>query len=107
MKDKFIFREKGKNIEVCRSDIVFFESCGHYIIIYMRNCETHKIRCTMTRLSEMLNKNTFVRIHRGFIVNKHYVEKINYKGIMLKSSYDILPVSRSLRANAEAAFNSY
>lgn len=107
MKDKFVFKENRKNIEVYPGDIVFFESCGHYIIIYMRNCETHKIRCTMAKLSESLNPNIFVRIHRGFIVNKHYVEKIDYKGIMLKSSYGILPVSRALRENAEAAFNSH
>ncbi|MBQ8540319.1 MAG: LytTR family transcriptional regulator [Clostridia bacterium] len=107
MTEKFIFREKRKTVKLCCSDIVYFESYGHYITIYLKDKSTHTTRCTISALTAMLDKETFVRVHRGIVVNLSYVNKINYLGAFLKDGYGRVSVSRSCREIAEEAFRKF
>lgn len=103
-KDELVFRENRKTIVVPLCDIVFFESCGHYITIHMNSGKPHSARCTMTELAQLLTESSFVRVHRGIIINLSHVKSISYKGAVLHSYGDRVPISRSYLKAAEAAF---
>jgi DNA-binding LytR/AlgR family response regulator len=103
-KAELIFKESRKEVRVPLCDVVCFESCGHYITIHMNSGKPHSARCTITELAKLLSESTFVRVHRGIVINLSYVESINYKGAMLKSGGDRVSISRSYLKAAETAF---
>lgn len=98
------FKEHRKEVSVSLCEVICFESCGHYITIHMNSGKPHSTRCTMAELAKLLSESTFVRVHRGIIINLSYVESINYKGAMLKSGGDRVSISRSYLKAAETAF---
>ena len=104
---KLTFKENGKRVTVSPEEVVFFESDGHYVVLHMKDTSEHRIRCTMSALGRMLDNNTFVRIHRGIVVNLACAENIDSKGVWLKWGYGIVPVSRMRRENVNAAFDIY
>ena len=101
------FKEKRKEVSVPLCDVVFFESCGHYITIHTNSLTTHSTRCTMTELAKLLTDSSFARVHNGIIVNLSYVKRLDYKGAVLNSPWGRVPVSRTRRDSAEAAFEKF
>ena len=53
-------------------DIDWIDAAGDYMCIHVDG-ETHVLRGTMKHLEELLDPNTFVRVHRSAIVNRHRV----------------------------------
>lgn len=105
--ERLVFRAKRKTVSVYCRDIVFFESYGHYITIHMNDKSTYTTRCTISYLITLLDDKTFVRVHRGIIVNLEYVKQLNYTGAVLSSAWGRVPVSRSYRDIAEKAFEKF
>ncbi len=105
--DTFIFKQKTETIRVYCKDIVFFESFGHYIGIHMKNGEVYRTRGTMTSLAQLLDKDRFVRVHRGIVVNLKYVRAIHKNDIMLDAVWKCVPVSRSCREKLENTLEIY
>ncbi len=101
------FKEKRKEVSVPLCDVVFFESCGHYITIHTNSLNTYSTRCTMAELADLVLGDVFVRVHNGIIVNLSYVKRLDYKGAVLNSAWRRVPVSRTRRESAEAAFEKF
>ncbi|MBQ3109604.1 MAG: LytTR family transcriptional regulator [Clostridia bacterium] len=101
---ELIFKENRKEVSVPLCDVVFFESCGHYITIHMNSGKPHSTRCTMTELAKLLSDSSFVRVHRGIIVNLSYVKRIDCKGAVLNSPWDRLPVGRTFKLQLKERF---
>lgn len=105
--EAFIFKTKRVAVRVYCDDIVFFESCGHYITIHMKNGEVYQTREKMNVLDEMMDKESFLRIHRGIMVNLKYVEGINRADVLLKLEWGRVPVSRAYKKKLYVAFEEY
>lgn len=105
--DTFIFKEKRAVIKVNCADIVFFESDGHYVNIHMNTGEVFTTRCTLERLAEMLDREVFIKVRRGIVVNLCYVHSINPSEVLLEYEWQSLPVGRSCRATLEAAMDKF
>ena len=60
-------------IEVDAIDWV--DAAGDYMCVHA-NGQTYVLRGTMKRLEELLNPETFVRVHRSAIVNRHRVSSL-------------------------------
>ena len=58
------------------SEITYIEGCGDYVAIHLIN--NKKILClqTLTHMAARLENKDFVRIHRSYIVNMHFVDII-------------------------------
>ncbi len=64
------------------SAIKYVEVLGHYLYFHtVKN--VYKIRGSMQEISDQLEKYFFVRIHRSFIVNIRYVDKILSKEVTI------------------------
>ena len=61
----------------------------------------------MTELAKLLTDSSFARVHNGIIVNLSYVKRLDYKGAVLNSAWERVPVSRTRRDSAEAAFEKF
>lgn len=62
-------------------DILWFEADGYNIKIFTQ-AESFKLRKTMKEIEEKLDPETFVRIHRSYIINMDYIKEIQewFKG---------------------------
>ncbi|MBQ8539917.1 MAG: LytTR family transcriptional regulator [Clostridia bacterium] len=103
----FAFKRNGTKVEIYCSDIVFFESYGHYITIHMKDKSTYIMRGTLHAIDRELNGKGFVRIHRGFTVNLSYVKKIERTSVFLDSEWGSVPVSRSRKESLIAILREY
>lgn len=73
--DEIIIESKQPQIKVSVKDIGWIDAAGDYMCVHA-NDETHIMRCTMQKLSELLNPRWFRRIHRSTIVNVRFIENI-------------------------------
>lgn len=83
---------KFKNIDrlIKYRDVVAVSSVKNYVIFHLRQAgEDFEYRLTMEQVEEMLPKSTFVRVHRGFIINNDFATNIVEKTIALPDRTDL------------------
>lgn len=72
------------------SDIVAVSSLKNYAVFHLRQLEEDfNYRLTMDEAEAMLPKSTFVRVHRGFIVNVNFATTIVDRKIVLQDRTDL------------------
>lgn len=76
-------------------DIKYFEVKGHYVTMLCNGEE--RVCGTMKAFESSLNKNGFIRIHKGYLVNFRYIYTIQKNNVILTDG-KTLPLSRN-RAN--------
>ena len=101
-------KEQGR-ISFRLRDIVYIESCDHYVMYHLNN--SHKIikaREKLTELENRLGYKSFVRIHKKYLVNLRYVFNIDLTGeaVILKDKNE-LPVSRNYKHNVDKELTAY
>ncbi|MFN8344664.1 MAG: LytTR family DNA-binding domain-containing protein [Spirosomataceae bacterium] len=80
------YRQK---IMVPFKEIIYIEGEGNYITIHTAAERQYVMKTSLRKLAELLD-NQFVQIHRGFIINRNFIHRIdimtgevNVKGVML------------------------
>ena len=105
--ETFIFLENKKRTRIFCSDIIFFESSAHSILIYTRDGKIHKTRKSMTELQETIEKSTFVRVHRAFVINLRYIHQISELEVIMHHYDNPIPVSRTYNKDLEDMFLNF
>jgi len=67
----------GRDVTVYTEDIIYFKSDGNYVHI-ITETKSYLYRSTLNSLSDSLDPNQFLRIHRSIILNKYYIKKCAY-----------------------------
>jgi DNA-binding LytR/AlgR family response regulator len=67
------FRADRKMVKVFLDDITYIESRKDYIVIHRQNDADLKVKYAISSVEAMLPQNSFLRIHRSFIVSIHKV----------------------------------
>ncbi|WP_238555123.1 LytR/AlgR family response regulator transcription factor [Chryseobacterium sp. P1-3] len=93
--DYIIIRTNAMYRKIALPEIVYFESCGNDIKIFLHTNECLVSKTKITDLEVTLTSKGFVRIHRSFIINSHYVKAFNHHEILI-DKYRI-PVGRSYK----------
>lgn len=73
-------------------DILYLEATGNYVRYVLKDKEI-LTRITIKEAIELLPKDQFIQVHRSFIVNLSYIEKMERHQIII--SENIIPVSLS------------
>src|SRR5579864_8492537 len=106
--ERLVVKSGSRIVFLRKGAIEWVEAQGDYAKLHVGK-ETHMLRETMTALSERLDPNRFVRIHRSRIVNLDYVREIRplWGGDCTLSMRDGTEVtmSRTYRTNLQAALN--
>ncbi len=90
------------------SDIVYIESYRYHQIIYMTDGEEIKIRLTMEELENKLREYNVIRIHKGYLVNLKYVQRIDRSGVAVQYHGGVvLNVSRDKLQDVKVAYLNY
>jgi two-component system LytT family response regulator len=94
--DEFVFIRDSSVVRRLKvSDILYMEARGDYVRINMPD-HTYSIHSSLKSVEEKLSKNTFLRVHRSFIINVGKIDTI--EGGTLIVNRNIVPVSDAYRA---------
>lgn len=102
--ERFTVRSRKRIYFVDADDVQWIESEGDYVALCDGE-EKHLIRATMKELTERLDSDRFLRVHRSYIVNTDYVTELRprdhgtYRLIMACGTP--LKTSRGYRENVE------
>ncbi len=90
--------------KIALSDIVYVESENVYIVLHTLH-EKYRTRMALGRFTEQLDE-TFFKVHRSYVVNLKYIQKITRTQITMTNG-DLIPVSRGLYGDIHAALIKY
>ncbi|MEJ2053445.1 MAG: LytTR family transcriptional regulator DNA-binding domain-containing protein [Calditrichaceae bacterium] len=96
--DRILVKEKARVQVIPVGDISHIEAQGDYIVIYT-NKDKYLKNERISILEKQLNPQVFIRLHRSFLVNVDYIDRIesyskDSKLVKLRNGAEV-PVSRS------------
>jgi DNA-binding LytR/AlgR family response regulator len=92
--DRIFVRQKEKMVRVMLEDILFIEADRNYSRIFTRGRE-HLLAITLKTIEEKLPAESFLRIHRTYIINIAHVDEVTEKTVMIEKR--IIPLSEGFR----------
>jgi DNA-binding LytR/AlgR family response regulator len=78
-------------VELAVDEINYIESDGNYLLFHTDK-KAYKSRSTIKQILEELCGNTFVQVHRAYVVNKTKIEKFNLKSLVISNTE--IPISK-------------
>ena len=82
-----VVKKDGINYRIKCNAIVYIKAVPRGICLYLKK-ETMKVPyVTIVKILEQLDKDEFIQCHRMFVVNKKYIENIDYVNRMIKMEY--------------------
>lgn len=82
--DYIFINNSGSFLKIKFDDIILIKGNGDYID-FITEKKKYLVRENLTKVSEMLPKSMFFRIHRSYIVNINYVDEIHSNHLKIKS----------------------
>ncbi|WP_428236430.1 LytR/AlgR family response regulator transcription factor [Gracilimonas sp.] len=96
-KDSQLFvKVKGENkqYQISEDDILFVEASGNYSKIFVENME-YTTPQKLSEIEEKLSTNTFIRIHRSYLVSREKIKSI--EGNQIEISGRSLPIGQTYK----------
>jgi len=91
-----ILIEKGKlRVEIPVQNILFVKAEHVYSRIFFINNQQVLQRISLKKLLGQLPKDTFLRVHRSFLVNVDHVRKFNSTKVLIREA--AIPIGRTWR----------
>ena len=86
--DDYIYvKSEYKHIKIILNDIIYIEGLKDYVKIWLRNAEKPVLSLmSLKSLENELPTNTFMRVHRSFIVNLNNIETIERGQIIMDNA---------------------
>lgn len=81
--DNLFIKADYRTVRVSLSQIVYVESMSEYLRLHLDGGEKLLFLMSIKRLSEMLPRNQFMRIHRSHIININKVQEMSRMGIRM------------------------
>ena len=89
------FKVSGRLLKVLHEDLLFAQSIKDYIRLTTRQ-GAYLTHMTMKYLQELLPPETFIRVHRSYIVNRSYISAID--SMELDISQEKIPIGAKYRS---------
>jgi two-component system LytT family response regulator len=92
--DSLFIKDGHEHVKIQFYDIIYLEALKDYTGIITKD----KKYCVLTPLGNLLKEKafqSFIRIHRSYAVQKHYIRKVTPKAVMVNQV--LLPVGRSYK----------
>ncbi|MBN1950671.1 MAG: LytTR family transcriptional regulator [Bacteroidales bacterium] len=90
-----------KTARIPYEQILFIESLSDYVKVHMVQGKTVTSKEKISRVEGLL-PDTFLRIHRSFIINTEQILNFNYEGVILTGDKE-LPIGRSYKKQVRTA----
>jgi two-component system, LytTR family, response regulator LytT len=76
-------------------NIMFIESFGHYLIIHSTSGQ-YQVREKLSNIIEQINRPSFIRTHKSYIININFAQKVLSDKLVLKNDLEI-PIGRNFK----------
>lgn len=73
---------KDSRIDIPLGDIAFLEVMDHSVSIHTAS-QSYELNTTLSALEDRLEQHGFLRIHKSFLVNMHYIRKFRSRECLL------------------------
>lgn len=103
--DSIVVKTNGSEIILYRREIMYVESQGRKLVLYMANGKKSEIYEKMDIIQEQLGAS-FIRSHKSFLINMKYITERTNKEFYL-SDGKVLPISKPNLKDAKIKFISY
>lgn len=101
---RIVFKSRGRILFLPVSDIRCVCAEENYVRLSTEN-ETHLLRETMGRIEEKLDPETFLRVHRSYIVNLQFLKEIrtekNGDSVVVLANGLKVPMSRTYKTRIQ------
>src|SRR5436853_7133690 len=87
------FRYEGSLKKINTDDLVYIQSIGNYIKLFLEKEKPILIQQTMKYIESLLPKSQFVRIHKSYMVKKSIITNISKATVTVKNKIE-LPLGR-------------
>ncbi len=95
LKDYLFFKKKGAYKKVFINEILFLEADGDYVNVHLKGKEKFTTRMRLSDMESQLPEETYMRVHRSYIINLEKIEAINFQINTLEIDGHRIPISRS------------
>lgn len=85
-----------KLVKIIIEDINIVEAKGDYVLIKLENVGNLIVHSTLKKIKDKLPEDTFVQVHRSFVINIKKIVDIEESTIVVNR--DVIPISRGNRA---------
>lgn len=89
---KIAVKDNDFTVELSVDSINYIESEGNYLFFHTDE-KVYKLRMTVKQVMEQLSENTFIQVHRAYVINKTKIEKFNQKNVIINNTE--IPVSKN------------
>lgn len=98
----FIFvKSKSRLVKLKTKDIYYVEALKDYVVINTLE-KRYTIHSSMKGITEKLNNDDFVRVHRSFIVRLDKIESIEFPNLHLENDKKTIPIGGSYRDDLQS-----
>lgn len=101
-----IFQTKVGTIKTDLNDIIFIEAFNHTVVLHTNKNDTMECKGTLSEYEKNLEKFSFVRSHKSFLVNLKYIYSVRQTEIVLEDK-SVIPLSRYKYKEVLSKFNEY
>ena len=92
--DHFFIKAEGKIFKISYEELLYAEAKGNYTKVVTSN-KTILPAIALSSLEKLLESNSFVRVHRSFIINKSKVDSIEGNSILINKIE--IPIGRNYK----------
>lgn len=89
-------KSNSKLVKVQNSNILFVEALKDYVIIYT-NSDRFTIHSTMKDIEKKLPAETFMRVHRSYILNLKKIKSLDSSLVVLEETEKKIPIGGSYK----------
>ncbi len=104
----FVLQMKGCTMRVPYRDVLYIDSGIHSVNVHLAGGETHRVplKGLFERYAAAFPQDSFVRCHRGYIVNLAHAERYDATSIRLITG-EVLPIGRAYREQTLSRLQNY
>ena len=91
-------RNNGKTIKLRHEDVLYIQSDGHFVKVYLRERNYPlMLSYKITQMEDILPHQSFTRTHKSYIINMEHISEIDSSSIRLEHVEPEIPVGGTYR----------
>ena len=104
--DYIEFQTRSGLLTLKSRQICYIEGSRNYQLLYLEGRkEPAEVKMTMEKLEELTRPHDFIRIHKGYLVNYRFIQRISAAAVTLLDGTQ-LPIGRSKAAEVKSKYLS-
>lgn len=96
LSDRIFVRHNDRIVKIIIADILYIEADRNYCRIHSKG-KIFLLVVTLKDIEKKLPKDSFVRVHRSYIINLFQIDEVAAKHLVI--SRKVIPLSKSLRSH--------